>query len=280
VGKGDPSAAGIARAVRVGKNFDLARVDSDGTPGWTGGKKHAARAMERDAEELTDLQERLFAAKQQSVLLIVQGMDTAGKGGIMRHVVGEVDPQGVRIKAFKAPTKEELAHPFLWRIKNALPQPGYIGVFDRSQYEDVLVVRVHDLVPRNVWSRRYEQINKFEKKVVESGTRIIKVMLHVSKDEQKARLTERLTRKDKYWKFNPRDIDERGHWDEYMDAYQAVLDRTNTSYAPWHVVPADNKWFARLAVNQLLLKELRSLKLKWPPADFDVKEERKRLEAT
>jgi PPK2 family polyphosphate:nucleotide phosphotransferase len=273
----------IPGAVRVGEGFVLAKVDPASTPGFKGGKKQAVKVMEGTADELSDLQERLYANGQAggpAVLLIVQGMDTAGKGGIMRHVVGQVDPQGVRLTAFKAPTKEELAHPFLWRIRNALPRPGYIGVFDRSQYEDVLVVRVNELVPPATWGRRYAQINAFEKKVVEGGTRIIKVMLHISPDEQKQRLSERLVRKGKYWKFNPGDIDEREHWHEYMDAYQAVLDKTSTDIAPWHVIPADHKWFARLAVNQLLLEELRSLKLKWPKADFNVKAEQKRLEAS
>jgi PPK2 family polyphosphate:nucleotide phosphotransferase len=282
VAKGKHSAGEITKAVSVGAKFKLAEVDTGSTPGYAGGKKSAAKAMAGTADEMSELQERLFANGRggdgPSVLLIVQGMDTSGKGGIMRHVVGQVDPQGVKITGFKAPTKEELAHPFLWRINNALPKPGYIGVFDRSQYEDVLVVRVHNYVPRATWSRRYAQINNWEKKVAGSGTRIIKVMLHISPDEQKARLAERLARKDKYWKYNPNDIDERERWADYMDAYQAVLEKTNTEVAPWHVVPADSKWFARLAVNQLLLEELRALKLKWPAAAFNVKAEQKRLE--
>ncbi len=279
-----PDADKLTKALRVAAGFDLSALDPASTPGFKGGKKQAAKLIAAGADELSELQERLFAngrdGEGPSVLLIVQGMDTSGKGGIMRHVVGEVDPQGVAIKAFKAPTKEELAHPFLWRIRNALPKPGYIGVFDRSQYEDVLVVRVHELVPRATWSRRYAQINAFEKKVAAGGTRIIKVMLHISRDEQKARLEERLARKDKHWKYNPRDVDERAEWGAYMEAYQAVLDKTSTEHAPWHVVPADHKWFARLAVNQLLLEELRACKLKWPKADFDVKAEKKRLAAS
>lgn len=204
-------------------------------------------------------------------------MDTAGKGGIMRHVVGAVDPQGVDITSFKAPTAEERKHPFLWRIRNALPKPGMIGVFDRSHYEDVLIVRVHDLVPRAQWSRRYGQINTFEESVADKGTTIIKVMLHISKDEQKARLTERLERPDKHWKFNPGDIDEREHWVDYQEAYQAVIDKCSTDVAPWYVVPADRKWFARLAVMQLLKEHLEQLDPQWPVADFDVAAELKRL---
>jgi PPK2 family polyphosphate:nucleotide phosphotransferase len=276
------SGKGVTKAVRVGEGFKLASVDPASTPGFSGGKKSAAKVMDATVDEMGELQERLYANGRSgsgpAVLLVVQGMDTSGKGGIMRHVVGQVDPQGVKLTAFKAPTKEELAHPFLWRIRNALPGPGYIGVFDRSQYEDVLVVRVHNYVPPATWSRRYAQINSFEKKAAESGTKIIKVMLHISPEEQKARLAERLARKDKYWKYNPHDIDERAHWAAYMEAYQVVLDKTNSAAAPWHVVPADNKWFARLAVNQLLLEELRALDLKWPKAEFDVKAEQARLE--
>jgi PPK2 family polyphosphate:nucleotide phosphotransferase len=274
----------VAQAVRIGPGFNLTDLDAASTPGFAGGKKIAAVAMAATRSEMSELQERLYANGRDgtgpAVLLIVQGMDTSGKGGIMRHVVGQVDPQGVKLTAFKAPSKEELKHPFLWRINNALPKPGYIGVFDRSQYEDVLVVRVHNYVPRATWSRRYAQINRFEQKVADSGTRIIKVMLHISPEEQKARLAERLARKDKHWKFNPNDITEREHWAAYMDAYQAVLDKTSTAVAPWHVIPADHKWFARLAVNQLLLNELRACKLSWPKAEFDVKAEQRRLART
>lgn len=198
----------------------------------------------------------------------------------MRHVVGAVDPQGVKLHAFKAPSAEERRHPFLWRIRRELPDPGYIGVFDRSHYEDVLVVRVHDLVPPSTWGRRYGQINTFERAANDKGIHVLKVMLHISADEQKARLQERLDRPDKYWKFNPGDIDERELWDSYQEAYQAVLDKTSTDENPWYVVPADRKWYARLAVQQLLLDKLRELDLGWPEADFDVAEQKKRLAAT
>lgn len=270
----------VANALRVGKGFVLADVDTSGTPGFTGDKVDGKAALKACEAELSDQLERLFAEStaggKHSVLLVVQGMDTSGKGGIMRHVIS-VNPEGVRATAFKAPTKEELAHDFLWRIEKALPLPGQLGVFDRSQYEDVLVVRVHDLVPQEVWSKRYAQINAFERKVVAAGTTVVKVMLHISKEEQKARLMERLDRPDKYYKYNPGDVDERGRWDAYMQAYQAVLDKTSTVGAPWHVVPADRKWYARLAVQQLLLDALRGMNLQWPPADFDVEAERKRL---
>ena len=191
-------------------------------------------------------------------------MDTAGKGGIVRHVVGLVDPQGVQHHSFGVPTEEEKAHHYLWRIDNALPTPGHIGVFDRSHYEDVLVVRVHNYVEPAVWGERYDEINAWEAKVAASGTRIVKCALMVSKDEQLNRLEERLDRPDKYWKYNPHDLDERGYWDAYMEAYQAAFDRCSTDVAPWHAIPADHKWFARLAVTELLTQALEDMNVSWP----------------
>ena len=270
--------------LRVEAGFDLADVDPGSTPGFEGDKKDAEKVMAEFQVRLGDLQERLFAESKgggtRSVLLVIQGMDTSGKGGIMRHVVGAVDPQGVKITAFKAPSSEERKHPFLWRIRRALPGAGMIGVFDRSHYEDVLIVRVHDLVPRTTWSRRYYQINAFEEKVVESGTTIVKVMMHLSSAQQKARLTERLARPDKHWKFNPGDVDERAHWAGYMQAYQAALVKCSTAIAPWHVVPADHKWYARLAVTNLMLEALEAIDPQWPVATFDVEAEQARLAAT
>ncbi len=270
--------------LRVEAGFELADVDPGSTPGFDGDKKDAEKVMGGLQARLGDLQERLFAESRggggRSLLLVIQGMDTSGKGGIMRHVVGAVDPQGVDITAFKAPSPEEQEHPFLWRVRRALPGEGMIGVFDRSHYEDVLIVRVHDLVPRATWSRRYSQINGFEEKLVESGTTVVKVMMHLSSDEQKARLTERLARPDKYWKYNPGDVDERAYWADYMEAYQAALEKCSTAVAPWHVVPADHKWYARLAVTNLLLEHLEEMDPRWPAADFDVEDERARLAAT
>lgn len=260
---------------------DMSRHSPSDTPGISGGKRAGKAATAELAETVTALQERLFAegagGGNRSLLLVVQGMDTAGKGGIMRHVVGACDPQGVRITAFKAPTKEERAHPFLWRIRKALPRPGQIGVFDRSHYEDVLIVRVRNLVPPEQWRRRYAQINVFEEGLVDSGTTIVKVMLRISPEEQRSRLAERLSRPDKYWKYNPGDVDERLLWHDYQEAYEAVLDRCSTDTAPWYVVPADSKWYARYAVMSLLAHHLQRMDPQWPAADFDVKAERKRL---
>lgn len=274
-----------AELLRVGEGFRLADVNPDATPGFDGGKKQGQADLADGVDELDDLQERLYAQSRivegaPSVLLVLQAMDSAGKGGIVRHVIGAVDPQGVRLKAFKAPTAEERAHDFLWRIEKETPPPGFIGVFDRSHYEDVLIGRVRQLAPAEEIERRYGAINDFEKRVTDAGTRIVKVMLHISPEEQKERLMERLDRPDKHWKYNPGDVDERTLWPDYMDAYQVVFERTSTPEAPWHVVPANRKWYARLAVQALLLEALEAIDPQWPAADFDVAAEKARLAAT
>ncbi|OIQ79931.1 polyphosphate kinase 2 (PPK2) [mine drainage metagenome] len=273
--------APASKVLRPGPGFRFAAADAGGTPGWRGDKDDVEDHLAERSARLSDLQERLYAhgrsGGRRSVLLVLQGMDTAGKGGIVRHVVGLVDPGGVRHTSFGVPTATEREHHFLWRIRNALPAPGYLGVFDRSHYEDVLVARVHGLVPPDVWEARYDEINAFERSIAEAGTVMVKVALVVSLDEQRARLRERLDRPDKRWKYNPDDLDERVLWPVYQQAYQAVLDRTSTDVAPWHVVPADKKWFARLAVTELLTESLESLDLDWPPAHFDVAAETTRL---
>ncbi|NCT90946.1 polyphosphate kinase 2 family protein [Cellulomonas sp. APG4] len=273
-----------ARAALAADGLDLTALDRRSTPGWSGDKAAGrARTVNRGAR-MSELQELLYAhgrsGGERSVLLVLQGMDTAGKGGIVRHVLGMVDPQGVALRSFGVPTAEERTQHYLWRIRNALPRPGAIGVFDRSHYEDVLVVRVEDLVPRDVWEPRYDEINAFEAELVEAGTVVVKVMLAISPEEQAERLRERLERPDKYWKYNPGDIDARERWHDYTAAYQAVLDRTSTAHAPWYVVPADRKWYARLAVTELLTDALLGLGLSWPPADFDVATELARLDAS
>ncbi len=274
----------VSRLLAFGPDTDLARIDPRATPGIVGGKAAAAAQLANGAARLSQLQERLFAESrcggQRSVLLVVQGMDTSGKGGIMRYVVGSVDPQGVQITAFKAPTAEERAKGFLWRVRQALPRPGIIGVFDRSHYEDVLIARVHDLVPRAVWQRRYSTINSFEQRLVQGGTTVVKVMLHLSADEQRNRLNERLDRPDKFWKYNRGDVDERQHWAAYQEAYQVALQRCSTDQAPWFVVPADRKWYSQWAVQRLLVEHLERMDVDWPPADFDVADEKARLAAT
>ncbi|MGY3127087.1 PPK2 family polyphosphate:nucleotide phosphotransferase [Agrococcus sp. UYP33] len=274
----------ITDALRVTRSVRLADVDPASTPGFDGDKAAGEAALAAGADRLEELQERLFAESrvggQRAVLLMVQGMDTSGKGGIMRHVVGQVDPQGVRIKAFKAPTAAERLHDFLWRVERELPQPGFIGVFDRSHYEEVLIHRVRGLSTPDAIQERYGHIVEFERGIAERGIALVKVMLHISREEQGTRLLERLDRPDKHWKFNPGDIDERQRWDDYMEAYQIAINRTARASAPWHVVPADRKWFARLAVHELLVEALERIDPQWPVADFDVAAERERLLAT
>ena len=242
----------------------IADLETDSTPGFAGSKEDAAILAER-SERFAGLQEMLYAngkeGDRRSLLLVLQGMDTAGKGGLVEHVVGAGSPMGIRYTGFGKPTDEERAHHYLWRINKALPPAGHIGVFDRSHYEDVLVVRVHNLVPQTVWEKRYDEINAFEAELVDAGMTLVKVAMFVSLDEQKKRLAERLERPDKYWKYNPGDLEERKLWPAYQDAYQAVLDRTSTDYAPWYVLPCDKKWYARLAVTELLIEALKDMKI-------------------
>ena len=263
---------------------DLNQFPTDATPGWDDGKSEGKKALTGLGDPLSDLQERLFAegvadvGHGRAVLLVLQGMDTSGKGGVLRHTVGLVDPQGVRITSFKAPTDEEKKHDFLWRIRKALPSAGHIGVFDRSHYEDVLIARVRQLAPAEEIERRYDAINSFEAEVLAAGITIVKCMLHISPETQKERLLARLDKPEKYWKFNPGDIDERGRWAEYREAYEIALERTNTEVAPWHVVPSDRKWYRNLAIAQLLHDTLARMAPAWPAADYDISEQRKRLE--
>jgi PPK2 family polyphosphate:nucleotide phosphotransferase len=265
----------------------LADLDPAATPGYPGrGKADAPQRTQALGVELSDLQERLFAAGRTdpttapSVLVVLQGMDTSGKGGVVRHAMGLVDPQGVALASFKAPTVEERRHHYLWRIRRALPKPGMVGVFDRSHYEDVLVVRVEELVPAEVWEKRYDEINRFEQRMVDSGTAVIKCMLNVSFDEQKKRLLARLDDPSKYWKYNPSDVEARSKWPAYQEAYAAALERCNTEAAPWHVIPADRKWYRNWAVAELLREKLASMNLTWPGADYEVKVERERVAAS
>ncbi len=244
------------------------------TRGAPGGKKKSARKMVKRGAKLADLQERLFAEAtaggSRRVLVVLQGMDTSGKGGVIDHVMGLVGPAGCRITSFKKPTPEELAHHFLWRIRRGLPAPGWIGVFDRSHYEDVLVVKVHGLIDDAECARRYEEINRFERELVEGGTTIIKCFLNVSFDMQRERLLKRLDRADKHWKFNEADIDERARWPAYQEAYAAALAHTSTDYAPWYAVPSDHKWYRNWAVGELLRETLTELDPQYPQVDLDI----------
>ena len=260
---------------------DLTALPTGATPGFSGGKSDGKAALLGIGDELADLQERLWAERtvgsERRILLVLQGMDTSGKGGILRHTVGLVDPQGVRITSFKAPTEEEKKHTFLWRIEKAAPEPGFIGVFDRSHYEDVLIARVRELADEAEIEKRYDAINEFETRLADEGTTVIKAMLHISADTQKERLQERLDNPEKHWKYNPGDLDERALWPAYREAYERALERTSTQFAPWYVIPSDKKWYRNLAVGHLVLEALRAMDLAWPIADFDVEAEKERL---
>jgi PPK2 family polyphosphate:nucleotide phosphotransferase len=264
---------------------ELAAFDSRATPGFPGSSKDDAPALlDQLGVELADRQECLFANgrsgdSNRNVVVILQGMDTSGKGGIIRKAIGLVDPQGVRITSFKSPTAEERRHPFLWRVTKALPPPGMIGIFDRSHYEDVLIVRVNELVTRQVWARRYSQINAWESRLTDAGTVVIKCYLHISAEDQKERLQARLADPTKHWKYNPGDLDVRAQWPDYQAAYVDALERCNTDAAPWYVIPAGRKWYRNWAVAALLNEQLGVLGLSWPQADFDVDAEQQRLAA-
>ncbi|MFI2563090.1 polyphosphate kinase 2 family protein [Paenarthrobacter sp. NPDC018779] len=267
-----------AEVLRVDSGFTLAGVDPESTPGYSGNKVDGKALLGAQDARLTELQEQLFASGKfgspKRLLLILQAMDTAGKGGAVSHVVGAMDPQGVHLTAFKAPTEEEKAHDFLWRIEKQVPAAGMVGVFDRSHYEDVLIHRVHGWADAEELERRYAAINDFEARLAEQGTTIVKVMLNISKDEQKRRLIARLDDPTKHWKYSRGDLTERAFWDDYMDAYSVAFEKTSTDVAPWHVVPANKKWYARIAVQELLLEALRGMSLDWPKAEFDVAAER------
>jgi len=266
----------------VGKGFKLKEVDPDSTPGYPGDKSDGEALLDALDDDLTGLQEQLFAESRfgstKRVLLILQAMDTAGKGGIVTHVMGAMDPQGVQMKSFKAPTPEEKSYDFLWRIEKEVPAAGMVGVFDRSHYEDVLIHRVHRWASPEELERRYAAINEFEARQVAAGTKIVKVMLYISRDEQKDRLLARLDEPAKLWKYSSNDLKERAFWSDYMDAYQKAFEKTSTEPAPWYVVPANKKWYARIAVQQLLLDALEGFKLRWPVPDLDVEVERELVE--
>lgn len=255
--------------IKSGERVSLKKID----PSDTGDFRSAEEAephLKKQLDELIKLENLLYAENRHALLIILQGMDTSGKDGTIRHVMSGLSPLGVEVKAFKGPTEEELSHDFLWRIHKALPRKGHIGIFNRSHYEDVLVVRVHDLVPRKVWKYRYEQINQFEKMLVKNNVIVLKFFLHISKGEQKRRLEQRLADPTRYWKFSMHDIEERQYWSDYRKAYEDVLRRCNTSHAPWHIVPADHKWHRNLVVAETIVQTLRDLKMEYPPPSVDI----------
>jgi PPK2 family polyphosphate:nucleotide phosphotransferase len=256
--------------IEPGTKVEVFELDPADTSAAPGDKESTKAATEPLVARLAELQEMLWARGSERLLVVLQGLDTAGKGGTVEHVLGAVNPTGLRVTSFKAPTSTELARDYLWRIHAHVPGEGEIGVFDRSHYEDVLVVRVEGLVPEDRWRRRYEQINEFERLLVEEGTTVVKLFLHISKDEQRERLEARLAEPEKRWKFKRGDLDTRARWDDYEAAFGEMLERTSTEHAPWHVIPADKKWYRNWAVATILVAALERLDLAWPEPDEDL----------
>jgi len=281
-----PLMTSFRKLLRAPSPADLAAIDPRSTPGLpkeTGKdpKAWSAGEVERLGAEIASRQERLYASTRDGddrrrLLIVLQAMDAGGKDGTVRSLGGVLNPLGLRVVSFKAPTKEERSHHFLWRIRREVPSPGNVGIFNRSHYEDVLIVRVHNLVPEETWQARYDEINAFERELVDDGVLLVKIMLHISKDEQRQRLSDRLDDPTKYWKYNPHDLDERAHWDDYQAAYAEALTRCQEA-SPWYVVPADRKWYRNWAVANLVHETLAAEKLDYPPATFDVKAEKARL---
>ncbi len=257
--------------VSADRKIRLARIDAAGTPGFKGDKQAAEARVAELAERLNILQDLMFAENKHRLLVVLQAMDTGGKDGAIRGVFSKVGQQGARVANFKAPTSAELAHDYLWRIHAQAPARGEIVIFNRSHYEDVLVVRVHDLVPKPVWRKRYDQINAFEQMLADEGTTIVKFYLHISRKEQKERLEARVAEPDKRWKFNPGDLDERALWSNYMGAYEDVLNKTSTAAAPWYVVPSDRKWYRNLVIAETLVETLEGLIMEYPRPTWDPK---------
>jgi PPK2 family polyphosphate:nucleotide phosphotransferase len=265
----DPDGARLHR-IEPGSKVDLGAIDPGDTSAAPGGKRATIAALGPLTDRLTDLQRRLWAEGDRSLLVVLQGMDTSGKGGTVEHVLGTVNPVGLRVVSFKAPSEAELDRDYLWRVHAEVPASGQIGVFDRSHYEDVLVVRVEELVPRTRWRRRYTHINAFEKLLVDEGTTVVKVLLHISADEQRERLEARLADETKHWKFRLSDLDARKRWDDYQAAFAEAVERTSTKHAPWHVVPADKKWYRNWAVATILVAVLEEMDPQYPASPDDL----------
>ena len=254
--------------VKPGRKIALADHDPQATPGFRG-RRDADTILEKSIERLSELQYLLYAENKRALLIVLQAMDTGGKDGTIRHVMSRLNPSGCRVRAFKVPTAEELEHDFLWRIHQAVPPRGDFGIFNRSHYEDVIVVRVHGLKPRSVWEARYDQINAFERHLVENDVTILKFFLHISKDEQKKRIEQRIKDPTKRWKLAPSDFEERKFWNDYQRAYEDALIRCSTKSAPWFIIPADKKWYRNLAVSKIMVEALESMKMKFPKPTFD-----------
>jgi PPK2 family polyphosphate:nucleotide phosphotransferase len=242
----------------------------DHDPGDTFGVRRNDAAFQKRLDRLRELQQLLYADKRYALLIVLQALDAGGKDGAIRHVMSGVNPQGCQVTSFKVPSSEERSHDFLWRVHKAVPERGDIGIFNRSHYEDVLVVRVHRTVPKDVWSKRYAQINDFEQMLNENGVRLLKFFLHIGKEEQKRRFQARILDPARNWKLSLADFEERRYWDDYMKAYEDALRKCSTPWAPWYVIPADHKWFRNYLVAELIVRALEDMKLKYPPPMIDV----------
>jgi len=256
--------------VKPGCKVDLSRYDPEYTAGFKD-KEQTQELLTKNQLRLRELQYLLYAHNRYALLVILQAMDAGGKDGTIRHVMYGVNPQACKVTSFKKPSAEELDHDFLWRIHKAVPPKGEIGIFNRSHYEDVLVVRVHNIVPQKIWSKRYKQINDFEQILATSNVKILKFFLHISKKEQKQRFQKRLDNPNKNWKMNPKDLEERKLWDKYTEAYEAVFNKCSTKYAPWFIIPSNKKWFRNLVISQIIVETLEKLDMEFPKPDFDPK---------
>ena len=256
--------------VEPGKKINLSKIDPNDDKAFKGDKEKGLKALSKLNAELQALQELLYAEQKHKVLIVLQAMDTGGKDGAIRRVFDGVNPQGVKVASFKVPTAEELAHDFLWRVHKVTPGAGEMVIFNRSHYEDVLVVRVHGYAPEEVWKKRYDQINDFERLLAESGTTILKFFLHIDLDEQKERLQARLDDPTKTWKFRLGDLEERKLWGQYMQAYEDALNKTSTEYAPWYVIPANRKWYRDLVISTILVDTLKGLKMEFPKPEENL----------
>jgi PPK2 family polyphosphate:nucleotide phosphotransferase len=256
--------------VKPGAKLDLKKIDGDEKVLFSGaGKEENERQFDQLQDELQELQKRLYAQNKHRILVVMQAMDTGGKDGCIKHVFSRIDPQGIHVRSFKKPNEEELSYDFLWRIHTKVPHRGQLVIFNRSHYEDIIAVRVKKLFPDEVWKRRQRHVVEFERMLAEEGTTIVKIFLHISKGEQKKRLEARLADPVKHWKINPDDLVDRARWDDFMEAYEEVIGKTSTEFAPWYVVPADRKWYRNLCVARIMLDTLKKLNMEYPAINWD-----------
>lgn len=258
--------------VKPGSKVKLDKIDTNDKSLYEAGKEHHHDELHELREELRELQTLLYAEGKHKLLVVIQAMDTGGKDGCVKTVFGRVDPLGIQVCPFKKPSEQELSHDFLWRIHQHVPATGMISVFNRSHYEDIIAVRVKNIFPESVWSKRYRHIIEFERMLAEEGTKIVKIFLHISKDEQKERLQARLDDPAKHWKFNPGDLEDRARWDDFMEAYEDLIEKTSTEHAPWFIIPADRKWYRNLVVSEIVIDALKSLNMSYPEVDWDPSE--------